>query len=78
MKIFKFVKDEEMFLINNCNFTDEELKVFQMKQKGYSITKMSMELPASERVINSLVSDVVDKIIKTLIIRAIKNDKSSK
>lgn len=73
MKIFNFCKDEENFLIENCNFTDEELKVFKCKQKNYSIVKIAMELSMSERTINNLVDKITNKIIRTLIIRAIKN-----
>lgn len=73
MKIFNFCKDEENFLIDNCNFTDDELKVFQYKQKNYSIVKIAMKMSMSERTINNLVDRVTNKIIKTLIIRAIKN-----
>lgn len=73
MKIFNFCKDEEEFLIENCNFTDDELFVFKCKQKNYSIVKIAMELSVSERTINILVDRITNKIIKTLIIRAIKN-----
>lgn len=75
MKIFNFCKDEENFLIENCNFEPDELKVFKLKQKGWSIVQIAMELPASERTVNNLVNKVENKIIRTLIIRAIKNQK---
>lgn len=75
MKIFNFVKDEENFLIENCNFTKDEEKVFRLKQKDYSIVQIAMELHTCERTVNTLVDKVVNKIIRTLIIRAIKNDK---
>ena len=74
MKIFNFCKDEEEFLIKNCNFTDDELLVFKYKQKGYSIVKIAMEIPTSQRTVNTLVDKVTNKIIRTLIIRAIKNE----
>ena len=73
MKLYNFVKDEENFLIENCNFTDDELKVFKLKQKDYTIVKIAMELHMSERTINTLVDKITNKIIRTLIIRAIKN-----
>ena len=75
MKLFNFCKDEEIFLIENCNFTDDELKVFKFKQKGYSIVKIAMITNQSERTINILVDKITNKIIRTLIIRAIKNQK---
>ena len=75
MKIYNFCKDEEKFLIENCNFTEDELKVFKGKQKGYSIVKIAMLIPTSERTVNTLVDKVENKIIRTLIIRAIKNQK---
>lgn len=73
MKLYNFVKDEEEFLIENCNFTDEELKVFKLKQKDYSIVQIAMEIHTSERTVNTIVDKIVNKIIRTLIIRAIKN-----
>lgn len=73
MKIFNFCKDEENFLIENCNFTDNELKVFKFKQKDYTIVKIAMETNMSERTINTLVDKITNKIIRTLIIRAIIN-----
>ena len=73
MKIFNFCKDEEKFLIENCNFTDNELKVFKLKQKDYTIVKIAMETNMSEKTINTLVDKITNKIIRTLIIRAIIN-----
>ena len=75
MKIYNFCKDEEDFLIKNCNFPPDELKVFKLKQKGYSTVQIAMELPASERTVNTLSNSVENRIIRTLIIRAIKNQK---
>lgn len=73
MKIFNFVKDEADFLIENCNFTDDELDVFKYKQKGYSIIKIADLIHQSERKVNLLVESVTNKIIRTLIVRAIIN-----
>lgn len=73
MRFFSFCKDEENFLIENCNFTDEELKIFQHKQKGHSIVQISIDMAMSERTVNTLVNKVENKILRTLIIRAIKN-----
>lgn len=73
MKFYNFCKDEENFLIENCNFTDDELEVFQGKQKDYSIVKIAIQMGTSERTVNNLVDRVSNKIIRTLIIRAIKN-----
>jgi len=73
MKLYNFVKDEEEFLIENCNFTDSELKVFKLKQKDCTIVNIAMQLHMSERTVNTLVEKITNKIIRTLIIRAIKN-----
>ena len=73
MKLYNFVKDEEEFLIENCNFTPDELKVFQLKQKDYTIVQIAMEMHTCERTINTLVNEITNKIIRTLIIKAIKN-----
>lgn len=73
MKLFNFCKDEENFLIENCNFTEDELNVFKLKQKGWSIVQIAMSIPTSERTVNGIVDSITNKIIRTLIIRAIKN-----
>ena len=74
MRFFNFCKDEENFLIKNCNFTDDELAIFKYKQKDFTIVKIAMEMNISERTVNILVDRVANKIIRTLIIRAIINE----
>ena len=45
---------------------EEMAKIFEMKIKGYSITKMSLELNLSESTINRRIKQLKKKIIKVL------------
>lgn len=46
---------------------NEELtKIFEMKIKGYSITRMSMELNMSERTVNRRIKELKKKIMKII------------
>lgn len=47
-----------------CNFTDDEMKVFELLAKGRSITEMSIMLSVCTRTINRRISDILSKILK--------------
>jgi len=49
-----------------CNFTDEEMEVFNLKSKNKSNIEISLSLSMSERKISSLSSAIIKKIIRIL------------
>jgi len=63
---FDFTKEEYEQLKEKLMLNEELSKVLEMKIKGYSITKMSMELNMSERTVNRRVKQLKKKITKVL------------
>lgn len=63
---FDFTKEEFESISKRAMLNDELIKIFEMKIKGYSITKMSMELNMSERTVNRRIKELKKKIIRVL------------
>lgn len=63
---FDFTKEEFDSISKRAMLNDELIKIFEMKIKGYSITKMSMELNMSERTVNRRIKELKKKIIRVL------------
>ena len=40
----QFTRREREFYETECGFTDEELQIFRMRSRGFSVTKISMEM----------------------------------
>lgn len=63
---FDFNKTEYEYFLNECPFTDEEKKVFELRRKGKSVYGMSFDLNVSERTIKRRIASVNKKIKKAL------------
>lgn len=63
---FDFTKKEFDDICKKAMLNDEFIKIFEMKIKGYSITKISMEMNMSERTINRRIKELKKKIIRVL------------
>lgn len=63
---FEFTKEEFEDISKRAMLNDELIKIFEMKIKGYSITKMSMELNMSERTVNRRIKELKKKIYRVL------------
>ena len=67
MKIkFDFTKTEYEHLKEELMLSEEMAKILEMKIKGYSITKISMDLNMSERNVNKKVKKLKEKIMRVL------------
>lgn len=71
MIISNFTKPEIDFLLNNCNFTTNETKLFLLRCKGYSLDEitdlfLNDNIPLSRDTIGRLSQKVNRKIIKVL------------
>lgn len=65
--MFELITQEEFESISEKAMLNSELKtILEMKIKGYSITKMSMELNMSESSINRRIKQLKKKIMKVL------------
>ena len=64
--IFEFTKTEYEHICEECMLNDEYKKLLEMKIKGYTRTKMAMELNVSEPTLDIMIKKLKKKIIKIL------------
>ena len=64
--MFEFTQQEFESISKKAMLNDELKQILEMKIKGYSITKMSMELNMSESSINRRIKQLKKKIMKVL------------
>ena len=65
--MFELITQEEFESISEKAMLNSELKtILEMKIKGYSITKMSMELNMSERTTYRRIKQLKKKIMKVM------------
>ena len=64
--MFEFSEDEFKTICQKAMLNEELIKIFEMKIKGYSITKISMELNMSERTVNRRIKELKKKIMRVL------------
>lgn len=61
-----FVRSDFEFFERECNFNEEQLKVFRCMQKDWQTVKISMELNYSASKVNKLIRQVKNKIVRVL------------
>lgn len=66
MQRFDFTRDEYNKIVDKCMLNDELSQILEYKIKGYSITKISMEMNMSERTVNRRVKQIKNKIMKSI------------
>lgn len=66
MQRFEYCYADYTELLNKCPFTEEELRVLEMRRRSKSIIEMAFVLNCSERTISRLISSVQRKIITEL------------
>lgn len=64
--MFDFTKEEYELIKEKAMLDDELSQILEMKIKGYSITKMALELHTSERTISRRVKKLKKKIMKVI------------
>ena len=62
MLIRDYTKPELDYFVENCNFTESELKYFMLKSKDASNVKIAMEMNVSEQQVSVLSKRVRMKI----------------
>jgi len=65
-KICDFVNKELECFRRECNFTPEELEVFELKAKDKSRVDISLELCMSEKKVSAVTNSIIKKILKVL------------
>lgn len=64
--MFEFTEDEFKEICKKAMLNEELTKIFEMKIKDYSITKIAMELNLSERTVNRRIKELKNKILRVL------------
>lgn len=66
LKKLDFNKFEYEYFIENCNFTEREKQILDLRRKSYSIIAISMKTYLSERTINYEIKKIKHKILKVI------------
>ncbi len=66
IKLARFTKPECDYLREHCNFTQDELEVFNMKVRDKSTVQISMSLCMAERTVKRRVQSIKRKIYRVL------------
>ena len=64
--IFEFTKTEYEHICEECMLNSEYAKLLEMKIKGYTRTKMALELNVSEPTLDIMIKKLKKKIKKIL------------
>lgn len=64
--MFDFTKEEYELIKEKAMLNEELSQILEMKIKGYSITKMAMELCTSERTVSRRIEKLKKKIKKII------------
>jgi DNA-binding NarL/FixJ family response regulator len=65
-KNLDFNKSEYEYFLENCNFTDRQLEIFNLRRKGLTYIQMSFELHLSESTLKREVKRIKNKILKII------------
>lgn len=64
--MFEFTKEEFEEICNKAMLNNELTKIFEMKIKDYSITKIALEMNMSESTVNRRIKQLKKKIMKVI------------
>lgn len=62
MKLSKLTKPELDEIINNANFTEEEIEVFKLLARGKTITEIAQHVSVCNRTVNRRIERIKSKI----------------
>lgn len=66
MNFFLFTRKDYEYIKEECMLDEEYSKLLEMEIKGYSRTKMAMELLVSESKLDTMIKNLKEKIKKIL------------
>lgn len=64
--MFEFTEEEFNAICKKAMLNEELTKIFEMKIKDYSITKISLEMNMSESTVNRRIKQLKKKIMKVI------------
>lgn len=62
-----FTKIEYDYLCKYCGFTDIEIRIFELRQRGVNNIKISLMLDLSQSTVNRNIAKIKKKIKKTIL-----------
>lgn len=66
MERFDFSHAEYQRFMERCPFTDEEIKVLELRRRGKSVVQISIGLNLSTRTVDRRIKDIIRKINKEI------------
>ena len=66
LKKLDFNKSEYDYFVGNCNFSERQKEILDLRRKGKSIVAISIETYLSERTINREIKKIKHKIYKLI------------
>lgn len=66
LKKLDFNKSEYEFFMENCNFTERQKEILDLRRKGFSILSISCKIFVSERTVNREIKKIKNKILKVI------------
>lgn len=63
---FDFSSSEYKHFLDVCPFTDDELKIMELRRKGNSNIQIAIELHIAERTLSKYIKSIVNKIAKEI------------
>ena len=61
-----FLESEYEMFYNNCNFTDRQLEILNLRRKGKSIIEISMALNMGEATVSRELKKIKKKILRVI------------
>lgn len=61
-----FLESEYQKFYNECNFTDRQMEILQLRRKGKSIIEISLSLNMSEATVSREIKKIKRKIFKII------------
>lgn len=66
LKRLDFNKKEYEYFIENCNFTDRQKEILDLRRSGKSIVEISLKIPVSTRTVDREIRKIKNKIIRLI------------
>lgn len=61
-----FLESEYEMFYNNCNFTDRQIEILNLRRKGKSIIEISLTTNISEATVNRELKKIKKKILRVI------------
>lgn len=58
--------EESLRFLERCPFSEEEIEIFDLRRKGYSITQIAIKLNICDRTVSKRINSICKKILKEI------------